>query len=294
MRIWLTLICAFNILSSTIAQNTVMSSNDSLEFWSDVMFNAHLGKSRGMASKQTLNILTRLVESKHLDDTKLNPNIVKLKFADQNIELYSWQCELDNNQFEYYGFVKKSDGTIESLTREVRDYNRIRTEEFNSTNWYGAVYYYLIPKTFGLDKYYVLFGFAQNENNEKFKIIETVKINNNELIFGTPVFDIKDEDGESHTYNRQIIKYSQSVNCQLRYEELDSMIVYDHIINYQDPIAPQIQNYFPDGSYEAFEYSQNQWKFISKLKTESVKDAPREKPVLDNKTKDLLGREKKK
>jgi hypothetical protein len=63
-------------------------------------------------------------------------------------------------------------------------------------------------------------------------------------------------------------------------------------MNYQDPNEANRTYFYPDGTYEGFEFRNGNWKYIEKLKVEIQKSAPREKPVLNDKSKDIFGREK--
>ncbi|NOT36399.1 MAG: hypothetical protein HOP11_03360, partial [Saprospiraceae bacterium] len=223
-----------------------------------------------------------------------NNNIIRLKVPDKEIEIFTWQSEKATKDFDYHCLIKNEDGSLLKFTRENRDYSRIRREEFNKDNWYGAVYYHILPQSFGNQNYYILFGFAQNSSEEKFKIIETISFNTNDLKLGLPVFPYVDKDKESTTLNRMLIKYSQGSNCLLRFEEVEKQIIFDHMIYYEDFGSGTMGSYLPDGSYEAFEYKGKTWKYIPKLKVEVQSTPPRERPVLDGNTKDIFGKDNKK
>ncbi len=267
------------------------NSTDSLEFWSDVMFNAKYAKHRILAAPIVKRILISQVQNNQLDTTRLNADIVRIRIPNSRIELFTWQVE-GNSEFDYHGFIKYEDGSIEILNREQRDILRIRREQFNYANWYGAVYYHLIPVDFNQSNYFILFGFAQNSNQEKFRIIEVVSFKNGQVVFGKPIFESLDQDQEKELLYRQVIRYSNSASCALKYDEKDSTIIYDHIMNYQDPNEANRTYFYPDGTYEGFEFRNGNWKYIEKLKVEIQKSAPREKPVLNDKSKDIFGREK--
>ncbi len=290
------LICSIYLLFADVnfCQTGPDNSNDSLTFWSDVMFHSEIARFRQFASTKVDDIIFRLLSSQKLDTNSLPQNIVRLKLPNSNTELFSWQCELENNSFNYFCYVKFPNGRVIKLNREERNLNRIRNEEFDDHNWYGSIYYYIIPIKFGTDPYFVLFGFSQNSNKEKFKIIETLKFDGERIKLGVPVFKLSEESGDEEIFRRQVIKYSSNANCQLQFESKDSLIVYDHIIHYQNPNNPEVDNYYPDGSYEALNYSNGVWSYISKMSTESMPAAPRSKPVLDSKTKDLFGKDIKK
>ncbi len=281
------------ILLQSKAQQSNLVSLDSLRIWSDILYSAKLEETRRIASDHVESLMINLIEKNILNQESLHPNIVVLKIPDQNIYIYTWQVELATQEFEYKGLIRLDNGIIIQLSREQRDISRIRREDFNPSNWYGAVYYHILPQSFGDKKYYLLFGFTQNQLGEKYKIIEPISISNGSANFGLAIFPYIEEDKEKSTYNRVVIKYSQTGNCMLKYEELEQEIVYDHMIPFEDMNSPEITQYLPDGSYEAYKYENNKWNYISKLKIEVQKTAPRDKPILDNSSKDIFGKVKK-
>jgi hypothetical protein len=61
------------------------------------------------------------------------------------------------------------------------------------------------------------------------------------------------------------------------------MIVFDHLVSESDePEHPY--TYIPDGSYEAFKWTDNHWEHISKLPTQSLGNgnAPMDNAILDD------------
>ncbi|MFN8330009.1 MAG: hypothetical protein U0T81_02130 [Saprospiraceae bacterium] len=281
----------YGICHTTCLCQKIISPNDSLAFWSDVMFNVHDPTHRELAAVRAEDLLYRLLRDGQLDESRLNPNIIRLELPHYKSHLFTWQCE-KNNLYDYFGYYVDSLRNIVRFHREPRQYDRIRNEQFDSDHWYGAVYYHVLPYTFGEESYCVLFGFAQNELKEKFRIIEIMDLHKGIVRLGIPVLKLKDEQGEEFTAQRQVVRYSSTANCVLRFEPDNDMIVYDHIITFEDPMAPGVSSMLPDGSYEAFQYHNGKWNYISKLQTEIQNSAPREKPILNQK-KDLFGRDKK-
>ncbi len=278
--------------SYVFCQSESWLPSDSLDFWSDVMFNSKKYEYRDLGAQHVKDFLSRpqLIHS----NPKLNPNIVKLMPVDGLFQLYTWQYEGQEGNWIYDGVMVLKSGALIKLTREERDYERIRFETFNADTWYGAVYFYLIPKTFGSDDHYILIGFAQNGNNEKFKIVEPLSLVNGRPIFGKAEFIALDEDNKKEIRNRIVIRYSQEANCSVTFNEAENQIVYDHITSYEDPNSPNLIRFIPDGTYEAYDYKNGVWNYVEKLKNTEVKTPPREHPILDNKSKNIFGKPVKK
>ncbi|MFZ1516650.1 MAG: hypothetical protein WAT21_14670 [Saprospiraceae bacterium] len=288
----------FFILSALVyypasAQEVAWASADSLSFWSDVMFNSRIPKHRKLSAERVNYLMGKVLSEDHYSITDFNPNIVRLTPDDKSFELFTWQYEGENNVWHYDGLVKLRSGKILPFSREQRDYDRIRFEEFTPENWYGAVYFYLIPESFGKENYYVMFGFAQNSRQEKFKIIEALRIKDDQITFGSKEFEIEEESGDKIFTNRHVVRYSQQSNCTLTYEAPNKMIVFDHIAKYETPNQKNVFMLVPDGTYEAFNYKSGKWKFDPYLPTTKMKEAPRDQQILDDRTKDLFGNPKK-
>lgn len=280
------------IYNYSFGQNVIVTDKDSLGFWSDVMFNSRFPKHRILAAGKVSDLFKRVVEKGSIMASELNSNIVRLAPEDLSFEMFTWQYEGENNVWNYDGLVRLKSGKVYVLSREQRDYDRIRFEEFSPENWYGAVYFHLLPETFGKEDYFMLFGFAQNSRLEKFKIIETFHIKNDQIIFGSKEFKIKEENGDEILTNRHVIRYSQQSNCTLTYEPKSKMIVFDHITKYETPNQKNVFMLVPDGTYEAFNYQSGKWKFDPYLPTTKMEEAPRERQILDDRPKDLFGNPK--
>jgi len=69
------------------------------------------------------------------------------------------------------------------------------------------------------------------------------------------------------------------------------MIVFDQLMEIGGPDGRTL--YVPDGTYEAYSWKNQRWRYIDQLPTESMDKAPTPKPILDARSKDLFGRENK-
>jgi hypothetical protein len=204
--------------------------------------------------------------------------------------IISWQIEYDSKDYRYYAYIFQPGAKPLLLESTERNLDRINYESFNNDNWYGILYYQFLPVV--VDGYYTLFGYRFAKNGLKYRIIELLKNDNGKLIFGAPLFKIIDKEGEEDYLYRKVIPYSLSANMQISYDNSLNLIYYDHIDNYTDPKSGEIL-LVPDGTFEAFELKDNTWVYIPYHQLQKLKQAPREKPILDSKNKDLFGRKKK-
>ncbi|MBK7812171.1 MAG: hypothetical protein IPO62_16420 [Saprospiraceae bacterium] len=250
-------------------------------------------KFRTHAESQLNTLLVSYLEHSDLDTSDRIPGLLIAKSHDFKITAYTWQFESKNRIWLYGGIIKFANGRFVELVSEQRDYTKIRRDHISSSNWYGALIYNIVPRTFGKsNNQYVFFAFSQNQRREKFKIIDGFIFEKDELKFGLPHLKLKDERLEDYDAQRQVVRYSEEASCAISYDDMDHQIVYDHITRFDDPRSVTGPLFVPDGTYEALEYKNHKWIHQVKLDNTILNEAPREKPILDQRPKDILGREK--
>ncbi|MBK9272428.1 MAG: hypothetical protein IPM48_12620 [Saprospiraceae bacterium] len=289
----------FFLLNCTIVvflsgQSFLVTTKDSLQFWADVMASSRNPKFRMNAEIQFKNILLSSLRSMDLDSSILIPGLIVAKAPDKKFTFYTWQFEGERSLWHYGGVLKWSNGNLLVLNTERRDYLRIRKDHITSDNWYGALIYQILPKVFGANNdQYIFFGFSQNQKREKFKIIDGLRFKSDTLFFGLDDLTLKDENNESFGAARQVIRYSENASCSISFNEIENQIIYDHIMRFEDTRSGGGPVFIPDGTYESLQYIDNAWRHELQLSNTLLNEAPRDHPILDNRPKDLFGREKK-
>lgn len=289
---WVILFATHNS-NCIFGQSFINDSKDSLIFWAEVMHKSEVPKFRIEASKIVNQLIYQNAEKLWNDSSYYFPGLVVVTSPDSMFKILTWQFQSSPYQWQYGGIILLPESKLMTLNYEKRDYVKIRREQFQADHWYGALYYQVIPKVFDKNNpYYILFGFAQNHRREKFKIIDAVYFKPDSVSFGFKNLVLKDETSEEFSANRQIIRYSQNANCALEFDGDQDRITFDHIARIENPRESTIL-YIPDGTYENLYLEQNQWKHELKMENIILKEAPREKPILDQRPKDLFGKEKK-
>ncbi|MDQ3141729.1 MAG: hypothetical protein M3Q56_05720 [Bacteroidota bacterium] len=283
----------FMYLGQINAQNIeIWTKKDSLIFWADVMLLTTDSKFRTKAAEEFKTLTLSLINEPNFNEyvTALNSRVAFIEPEDRAFQLLSWQYESASGNWIYDGLLRFPSGKIQHLNFEKRDLTKLKYETIKPEKWYGAMYYYLVPIA---ANFYTVFGFAQNEQGIKFRIIETLFIENEQVVFGKEVFKIK-ESNQSFDYRaRIVIPYSQESTCALTFDGEKNQIVHDYITAISgDETAEGKMMLVADGTMDAYEFINNQWVFIGKLENQILDEAPREKPVLGG-DKDILGRPKK-
>ena len=177
---------------------------------------------------------------------------------DKMVRIINWNIEQDDKSQRYYGFVQHYDKRKKSLS-----VTELKEEVFGlqqpdgiieAKNWYGALYYQIIPVKKGSRTIYTVLGWDGNTTMSNIKLIDAMYINGHSVKFGSPIFKIGKE-----TKKRVFYEHSEKVTMTLRYEAGRDRIMMDHL----SPEAPTMKGYYsfyvPDLSYDAFIFENNKW-----------------------------------
>lgn len=209
---------------------------------------------------------------------------------DSTFRLFTWQLYVSENDYQYGGILQTN--SAEPQLRWLEDQSgkaRMPEHEVMSPDrWYGALCYNIKQVGKKGDRYYLLFGYDGYEFFRKRKIIDVLVFREGQLEFGAPVF----VHGPGKVKHRIVREYSAEVGTRLNYDDVLEMIMFDHLIGQNGPHGEGL-TYYPDGSYEGYKLNRKgQWEHVEKVFDQVSEEAPRPSPVLDNRDKDIFGREK--
>lgn len=266
------------------------TKQDSFRFYADAMFFLNQAEFRMHAESAFNRLLKELIVTT-ADSSKLNflPSFVKCETPDKSISIISWQVERQPKDFHYAAVVFQANAKPLYLFDVNRTISKINFESFNSKNWYGALYYHVIPAK--IKNTYTLLGYRFGKDGSKYRIIDAIEIKNNDIEIGAPIFKHTDEKGEEEWYYRHVINYSLSANVAIKYDEASQIIYFDHVETFTDIKSGEVVR-APDGTFESLEYKIDYWNYIPYQKGEILETAPREKPVLNGDKKDILGKKR--
>ena len=210
---------------------------------------------------------------------------------DSSFRILTGQAVLEGEEIKYYGLLQKRNDERHPIFFQDQSYSpgEITNEILTPDSWNGAVYYNMVPFQFENHQYYLIFGFAAKTLFENSKVVEVLHFENGNPRFGAPVFF----DEEGNTQSRISMVYSADVGARLNFDTTLQMIIYDNLIPMQSPYKERKILMVPDGSYRGYGLSPEKegWFYVDKLFTETLSEAPRQRPVLDEqKDKDLFGR----
>lgn len=176
---------------------------------------------------------------------------------DKSLKIYSWNVEMSDKSNKFYCFVvrpgkrRKKNKVVElieksELTRENQTYSEL--------NWYGCLYYKIIPIKKGTKKLYTLLGWRNNGTLSNLKVIDVLTLSGNHAKLGDPIFQSK-----KTMDKRVILEYSIKSSMTLRFEGNYSRIVFDHLSPENPSMNGFYEYYVPDMSYDAYEFNDGKW-----------------------------------
>jgi hypothetical protein len=186
----------------------------------------------------------------------------KIYATDRQMRIYTWNIPLADGTHLYYGHVQsRQDGQVETFhLSHDRSEAPDTLSSYTDANWYGALYYEIIPISCEEKTHYTLLGLDLNNVLTNRKIIDVIRFENGRIFFGAPVF----RKGSSVT-QRVIFEYSSRVSMMMRYDTTRGMIVVDHLSPSDPRFEGAYQYYGPDFSYDGFRFADCQWNHVEDL-----------------------------
>lgn len=185
-------------------------------------------------------------------------NISLLQSPDKDWRIYTWCVKYNNGRYENFGFTqhynKKDDYVhIAELQDNKPEFKVVETRNYGKDQWYGSVYYDMVPRSIGKKGHYVLIGFDNHNKSTKRKVIEVLSFNRmGEPIFGAAIFKT-----ERRFFNRIVMEYNAQAQVSVRYQKDKNWILFDYIAPVSREYTNQFQFYGPTGEYDAFIIEKN-------------------------------------
>ena len=270
------------IYSQNISNKALLEYEDTISQIAFQVMNAKTEDERYRASNgmmQELKEVLKYPASYTYPFTKLETLSI-LSPEDKSFRLFNWILKKENGEYLYFAIIikpPKKNNKFNTLVILNDRSNSIKNPEktiLNQNNWYGALYYEIIPMKGKNNKNYTLLGWDGNNNSTTKKIIEIINISENEIKFGKEIFHKNKEQ-----LARVILEYDNNTSISLKYDIKKKRIIFNHLVSINN--KKQDINIFsiPDGTYDCYNLKNNIWKFESdidirmeKITTKKVKN----------------------
>lgn len=175
------------------------------------------------------------------------------------VRIINWNVEQADESQTYYCFILNNTDKKKGLQIiELVDNSMMIPDQpddvLSQTDWYGALYYKIIPVKKGSKTLYTLLGWDGATAASNKKLIDALYFVGNQAKLGSPIFRLKDK-----TVKRIFFEHSEKAIMSLKYEDQYKRIIYDHL----SPEAPGLEGFYsfyvPDMSYDAMYYDDGKW-----------------------------------
>ncbi len=216
-------------------------------------------------------IIEQFKQALHMDNSFEFPfdslhNMGKIVSPDKQLRIYTWNIPFMDGTQLYSGFIQyysKSDKQykILKLTDTSDKIKDPENQVLSPQNWYGALYYDIIPEKVNGTTYYTLLGFDFNDIFTSKKMIDVFYFENNSIPrFGRPMFNY-----ENKLLCRVIFQFSARVVMSLNYDKSKKMIVFDHLSPSQPSYQGNYRFYGPDFSYDGLKFDDGRWNLVKNV-----------------------------
>ncbi len=180
-----------------------------------------------------------------------------IKSPDNQLRLFNWNIEHADQTHSYYCYIAHYHNN-KLLITELKDNSFMLPprpdETLDHDNWYGALYYQIIPVKKKNKQLYTLIGWDGNSSFSDMKVIDILYFTGSKPKLGYPVF--KDNEGVKR---RMFYEFKKNTVMTLRYEQNRSMIVLDHLSPESPSLVGVYAYYVPDMSYDCFKWNGTYW-----------------------------------
>ncbi len=215
-------------------------------------------KARNLAFKTKLEEVLKMEGAIRYPFSRLT-TVGFIDSPDNNVRVINWNIEQDDHSQKYCCFIlRKDDRKKEVVLHELTKGNDVMplrpTEILPANQWYGALYYQIIPFEKGNRQMYALLGWDGLGPTSNMKLIDVLYFSGNQAKLGSPVFRVG-----SQTFKRLFYEHSEKATMSLRYDKKYDRILFDHL----SPESPNLEGhysyYVPDLSYDAFILKNGRW-----------------------------------
>lgn len=258
----------FFLFFSFLVLNTPLNSQDLLEE-KEIELNEKLLQLRSAKTDEEMDRLNLLFKADMAAFLNINggfkyifkhlKTVAILDSPDESLRIVNWNIEYTDQSYTYCAFVlswdsKKKVALVTELIDNLDPYSAKPDGIIDAKNWYGALYYKILPFLRNSKTEYLLLGWDGGTTMSNFKLIDVLTFNGGNLKLGSPVFKQK-----KSVVNRVVFEYSEKAKISLRYEDKYKRIVFDHLSPEAQGLEGVYSFYVPDMSYDCYYYDNEMW-----------------------------------
>ncbi len=193
---------------------------------------------------------------------------------DGRVRFILWNLPLDNGTYRYYGFLqtklkKKGPVQLTELTDGADNFSRPDFKTLKEDEWYGALYYEIVPFKRNKTTAYALLGWRGVNTALQTKVIDVLTFTKSgSPRFGAPVFKMG-----IRANKRVIFKHAKEAYMALRYIPKEKSIVYNRLYPKREDLAEIYEFYVPEiGIFDGLQLKRGNWEEAKDLDIRKPKE----------------------
>jgi hypothetical protein len=223
--------------------------------------NAQNDQQKEQANSQFKSYLEETIKIKGSFDypfTSLK-SVGTVKSPDNTFRLFNWNVEQDDHSNKYYCYILRFDAKKKNWKIiELQDKSFMLPAQpddiLTEDNWYGALYYKIIPIAKSNKTYYTILGWDGISQMSNCKLIDVISFSGDHVKLGSPIF--KTQDG---VHKRLFFEHSKKAFMSLNYDDDRQRIIFDHLAPETENLEGFREFYVPDLSYDELKFFNNKW-----------------------------------
>lgn len=200
------------------------------------------------------------------------PYLGDLRSPDDAFRMITWNVTLKDGTYDYFCFVQMKPVSNDTsvwfeLTDHHKETRRPEYKSLNKDNWYGSLYYSIIPFKKDREMMYALLGWEGNSNYSNKKIIDCMYFNSKDKpMFGKSVFQTS-----RMNKRRVVFEYSKEAYLMLRYNEEMKAIIFNRLEPSRAELKGVYSFYQPVMIYDAYQYKKGEWILLEGVNPRNTK-----------------------
>jgi hypothetical protein len=196
----------------------------------------------------------------------------KILSPDRQFRLFNWNVPLKSG-LEFYEAILMIPDAETDMVRLIElndtsaEMDKVEGRICKPSEWYGALYYEVVPFKKGKSQQYLLLGWDGDTRITNKKVIDVLSFNGQSIRFGSPVF--KTPEGLK---KRVVFTYGEQSHMSLVYQPKDKRLVFDHLAPRNQSLEGRLQFYGPDMSFDALALSKGKWNWASNVEFTRKRD----------------------
>lgn len=251
----LSLLINFIVIPSNASDLSLDSLVLKMKVHSDTLRNSLDYTKRKNANDSFISYLKLFVENEEsffypVDSIK---TVMFLNSPDKKIQIISWLISDNAGNYKSYGLIRyknRKEVINYWLSENIEKDNKISLDaQFDESSWQGGLYYQIIPHKVKKKKCYIVLTMHGMDPKTNRKSIDVISFENENLVFGLPIFYMSDNDYEPSS--RCIFDFSDETTMTLRFET-SKYIVFDNLEPASKLLAGEKKHLVPEGTYNYF------------------------------------------